>query len=203
MNHETIIAIVDDDDGLRDSLQTLLVLHGFGVKSFALASEFLAQHLEQHDCALIDIHMPGMNGIELLEKLGQSEHRKPCIMMTGQGDVGTAVRAMKMGAADFIEKPFDVDTLVETIKRNVSHVHKSSTADSRAKEASSKIERLTARERDVLVHLAQGQPSKVIAHELGISPRTVEVHRARVMEKLGAGNTAEAVRIAVEARLMG
>jgi two-component system, LuxR family, response regulator FixJ len=195
-----LVHIVDDDEALRDSLSALLTAHGHESRSYSSAREFLhASPDKQNGCMLIDVNMPAMNGIELLEELGRIDCRLPCIMMTGQGQVSTAVRAMKAGAIDFIEKPFESKQLLECIGRAAKKISLATADGRKAAEAAARVSALTPRERDVLLHLMRGQPNKIIAHELGISPRTVEVHRARLIEKLSANNVADAVRTAVEA----
>lgn len=195
-----LIYVIDDDDAVRDSLDALLQAEGYDVLGFASAEAFLADRdpLAAADCCLLDIRMPGMDGLTLLHELKREPADLSVIVMTGHGDVPMAVRAMKLGALDFVEKPFDTDALLNAIR--------SALAASRSRkqvEASSPlaahVSRLTPRERDVLRHLVAGRSNKAIGRELGISPRTVEIHRAHLMEKMSAGSLAQLVRMAIEA----
>jgi two-component system, LuxR family, response regulator FixJ len=195
------ICIIDDDSAMRDSLSMLLDLKGFSVDCFSSAQQFLSRRPQTlPTCLLIDVNMPEISGVELLERLKGSGFEAPCIMMTGQGQVATAVRAMKAGASDFIEKPFDETSLLDVIARAMTQTGGDHVSE-RNDEAKARVSRLTPRERDVFVQISRGQPNKLIAHHLGISPRTVEIHRARLMDKLSAGSVAEVVRLAVDAGL--
>ncbi len=190
------VHIVDDDAALRDSLRVLFAARGISVITYNGAEAFLlALPNIRHGCALIDVNMPGMSGIELLTRIRSAGSSIPCIVMTGFGEVSLAVKAMKAGAADFMEKPFEDDILFETI----SHVLAEQSQSEPLLDA--RIARLTAREREVMVGIAQGHQNKVIANDLGISPRTVEIHRARVMTKLEVSSVADIVKIAIGVRL--
>jgi two-component system response regulator FixJ len=203
MSKSGIVYIVDDDEALRDSLQVLFRAHGIASCEFANGNSFLREFSSiSGGCALIDINMPGMSGIELLSALKGSERSIPCIMMTGLGDVATAVLAMKLGAVDFIEKPFELDALIEIVLRALDGAQNAGGFSSINPDAVSAIAALTPRERDVMAGIAKGNPNKIIAHELGISPRTVEVHRARVMEKLGAQSVADVVKLAISGGML-
>jgi two-component system response regulator FixJ len=148
-------------------------------------------------CVLIDVHMPGMDGLQLQARLAEIDDKLPVIVMTGFGQVPTAVKAMKAGAVDFIEKPFEEGPMLDAVRRALIGQENAIRAESRRAEQRARLARLTARERDVFQRLAEGKPNKIIAHELVISPRTVEIHRARVMEKLEAGSLSDLVRCAV------
>ena len=197
MPSERTIHIVDDDAAVRRSLERLLGRAGY--KTVAYASALLALSASEkltEGCMLVDIRMPGMDGIELQEKLNGVGVCLPLIAMTGQGDVGTAVRVMKAGAVDFIEKPFSDECLFKAIELGFSSAERLS-REQEASQAAKRIAALSRRERDVLDGLLAGQPNKIIAHNLGLSVRTVEVHRARMMERLGTRQFADVIRLAV------
>jgi two-component system response regulator FixJ len=202
MTDKTVIHVIDDDAAMRDSLAFLLDVNGFEPKVYDSATAFLSQApIAQLACVVSDIRMPGMNGIELVRKLRGEGAVCPVILVTGHGDVALAVEAMKAGAADFIEKPFDDAVLLGAI-RSALEVRPVSPGDSAAKrEAEAKLADLSPRERDVLRGLVAGKINKVIAHELSISPRTVEVYRANLMAKTGARSMSELMRIALAAGL--
>lgn len=194
----TLVYIVDDDEGVRDSLSMLIESAGFEVENFDLAIAALDRcRIKRPDCILTDIRMPGMDGLEFQEKLIENGIDVPVIIMTGHGDVRLAVRAMKAGASDFVEKPFPDDGILTAIADAIEKepTRSSGLVDS---ELVARFDSLTAREREVLELLVAGDPNKVIAYRLQISPRTVEVHRARVMEKMRAKNLPELVRLAIE-----
>ena len=194
------VFVVDDDAPVRDSLAFLLEAAGFPVRTFASAEAFLdALRPDWQGCLLTDVRMPGLSGVELQETLSRRGVELPVIVMTGHGDVPLAVRAMKAGAVDFLEKPFDDAQLIERLEQcRAEDAARRARRAARARRREA-LERLTPRERQVLACLVAGKPNKIIAAELGISPRTVEVHRARVLEKLGARSLPELVRIALEA----
>lgn len=197
MAGEQIVFVVDDDPAVRDSLTVLLGAHGHATLSFESAGAFLASlPAGRHGCALVDIHMPGMSGLELQVALRERGVALPLIMMTGFAEVPIAVRAMKAGAVDFIEKPFDEDVIVAAVERALA-IDRDSRQGAAAPGLTERLGRLTAREREVFDLLSLGEPNKVVAQKLQISPRTVEVHRARVMEKLEARSLSDLVRIAI------
>jgi two-component system response regulator FixJ len=201
MPSERMIHVVDDDAAVRHSLKRLLDSAGFESVLYETPDAFLDAVQDSSDgCALLDVHMPGMDGMQVHSQLKKRGNHLPVIVMTGKGDVQTAIRAMKAGAVDFIEKPFEDRTLLDAISLALA---KRPTTDHEreASEATQRIARLSRREREVLEALVSGQPSKLIAFNLGISVRTVEVHRARMMERLGVRQLAEAVRLAVLARM--
>ena len=192
---DKLVFIVDDDEAVRDSLELLLESAGHAVKAFEAAADALDScRGSLPACIVTDVRMPEMDGLEFQEKLTASGIQVPVIVMTGHADVPLAVRAMKAGAVDFIEKPFGDDAILSAI-------------DSAMKQQprvidptlTSRLESLTPREREVLELLVIGHPNKVIAHRLDISPRTVEIHRAHVMEKMKAKSLPELVRSAMQA----
>jgi two-component system, LuxR family, response regulator FixJ len=201
MNDERIVYVVEDDAAVRRSLERLLGSAGFSSILYETARDFLdAAPGLSAGCVLLDIRMPEMDGLELQTQLNSLGFLLPIIVMTGHGDVQTAVRAMKAGAHDFIEKPFDDERLLSAIDQALALVGGVS-REREAAEARDKTATLSPREREVLEGLVRGKPNKVIAYDLGISVRTVEVHRARMLERLGTRSTAEAIRLAVMASL--
>ncbi len=189
------IAIIDDHKSIRMSLRALLESAGFDVGDFESAPAFLASgEASAFDCLLVDVHMPEMTGLELQEEITRRGVSLPLIIITGQGDVPLAVKAMRIGAFDFLEKPFDDEVLLESIQRALSAGRQMASRQGDAKTAAALLERLTGREKEVLNLLTLGETNKIIGHHLGISPRTVEVHRARLLEKMGARNVADLVR---------
>jgi two-component system response regulator FixJ len=202
MGADRVVYIIDDDPAVRRSLERLLDAADFQTVSYATPKAFL--HVAASlpvGCALIDIRMPEMSGLEVQEQLRLIKAELPVILMTGQGDVPSAVRAMKAGAVDFIEKPYSDDTLIAAIESGLKHGVRVSRTDAIAA-AVALIATLSAREREVLDALVAGQPNKIIAFHLGISVRTVEVHRARMMDRLGVSQLGKAVRLAVLATLV-
>ena len=201
MNEEPRIFIVDDDDAIRDSLQLLLSSVGFGnVVAYSSARDFLAQaEPRPGECLLLDVRMPDMDGLELQEELNRRGVKLPVVIMTGHADVPIAVRAMKAGAADFIEKPFAEDVLLDCVRRARIHAAEAIRERGEADETRRRAQTLTPREREVLHGMIAGRPNKLIAYDLGISPRTVEIHRARVMEKMQARSLSALVRMALAA----
>jgi two-component system response regulator FixJ len=197
------ICIIDDDEAIRDSLAMMLMADEWTVETYGSADEFLDRLGKGGDigCVVADVRMPGMDGLELQSILAEKSPDTPVIVMTGHGDVSMAVRAMKAGAVDFIEKPFDADALIDRIRDAIAARRSRPAAEASASEVQARVERLTPRERDILRQLIAGQPNKVIAHELGISPRTVEIHRARVMEKMETQNVSRLIRLVLSAGL--
>jgi len=198
---EPRIFIVDDDEAIRDSLLLLLQSAGFGnVVAYESAHDFLAQAAPAAgECLLLDVRMPDMDGLELQQELNRRGIRLPVIIMTGHGDVPIAVRAMKAGATDFIEKPFSDDLLLDCVRRARQHAAETRSEDAAVEETRHRLQSLTPRERQVLDGIVTGRPNKLIAFDLGISPRTVEIHRARVMEKMQARSLSALVRMALAA----
>ena len=201
MTEPRLIHLVDDDEAIRRSAGFMLKTSGFRVQSYESGDHLLksAASLEP-GCVLLDIRMPGMDGLEVQQALKERGVGLPVVIMTGHGDVTLAVQAMKAGAVDFIEKPFEKAVLLGAIDQAFSRLDRSSEARERAKEAEVQLNGLTPREREVLDGLAQGLPNKTIAYDLGISPRTVEIHRANLMSKLGVKSLSEALRIAFAAQ---
>jgi two-component system response regulator FixJ len=201
MKGEQTVHVVDDDAAVRRSLERLLDAAGFRAVSYETSHAFLAVAASlSSGCVLLDVRMPGMDGLALQARLAKLDNNLPVIVITGQGDVQTAVRAMKAGAVDFIEKPYDDEVLVKAIELALS-MPRQSDRDREAIEAVQRVAALSPREREVLDALVAGRPNKIIAYDLHISVRTVEVHRARMMERLGVRQFAEAIRLAVMARL--
>lgn len=195
-----VIHIVDDDEGVRDSLAALLEAKGYPTQTHASSQEFLGDLVAaQALCVLADLRMPGMGGLDLQDHLLKQGIELPFIVITGYGDVPSAVRALKSGAADFIEKPLDSKIVFAAVEKAAASRRARLSASEAATVARQRIEALTPRERDVLRHLVAGHPNKIIAYELRISPRTVENHRARLMVKMQVGSVAELVKVALEA----
>ena len=195
-----IVFVVDDDPVVRESLRALLESAGHQVIDYESANAFLENVTPATiGCLVTDVRMPGMDGLELQQELAKRKIKMPVIVITGHGDVALAVRAMKAGALDFIEKPFDDDALLTCIQRGTEAVEKAREHASSVATVTKSLGTLTTRERQVLDLLIVGHANKVIAHELDISPRTVEVHRGRVMEKMGARNLSDLVRFALAA----
>jgi len=200
MPPERCVYIVDDDEAVRDSLSVLLESRTYAVKSFGSAPEFLtAAPSLPLGCLIVDIRMPGMDGLELQQRLIERALDFPLIVITGHGDVPLAVRAMKAGAVDFIEKPFTSEAILNSLGTALSRLSAPSKQDPTAAAAATKLALLSQREREVLEGLLAGLPNKTIAYDLAISPRTVEIHRARVMDKMGARSLSELVRLALTA----
>lgn len=192
---EQLVYIVDDDEALRDSLIWLLESTGLKSLAFDSAENFLAAYNPRmNGCLVLDIRMPGMSGLELHEKLLSMHSTLPIIFITGHGDVPMAVSALKKGAIDFIEKPFNDQEMVKLIRTALAEDLKRHDARRQEAEAQRRIEGLTPREREVLDLIVAGRLNKQIADDLGISIKTVEVHRARVMEKMGVNSLAELVQ---------
>jgi two-component system response regulator FixJ len=196
---EQTIFIVDDDAAIRDSLRMMLEMAGYKVRDFASAQSFLSDADLQGGCLIVDIRMPGMGGLELQEELVRRKANVPVIVITGHGDVPLAVRAMRAGAMDFVEKPFESERMLQSVADALEAGQRAQTRASEAKAARELLELLTPREREILDQLVKGHANKVVAHQLGISPRTVEIHRASIMEKLHARNLSNVVRTAMAA----
>jgi two-component system, LuxR family, response regulator FixJ len=192
--------IVDDDEAFRVSLEMLLDASGWEATGFSSSSEFLRQCGElESGLLLLDLHMPDETGLELLERNAVPADSFGTVMITGAGEIETAVRSLKAGALDFVEKPFQAEELLEKLDQVNQLFRRNSQSATERCDAQRRIESLSPRERDVLAGLVGGGSNKVIARELDISDRTVEMHRARMMGKLGAKSSSEAVRIAVQA----
>ena len=193
------VFVVDDDEAVRDSLSLLLETAGHKVETFESGPRLLtALTLERRGCVIADVRMPGMDGLDLQEQLLARRMKLPVIIITGHGDVPIAVRAMKAGAFDFVEKPFLDDVILETVRLALAQADRKQKELAPDREIRQRIAQLTPRERDVLQAMVTGHPNKMIAHLLQISPRTVEIHRARVMEKMNARNLSHLVRMALQ-----
>ena len=198
MNRPTVF-IVDDDAGVRDSLAMLLELKGFRTRTFAAAEAFLAEYRpEWPGCLVLDLRMPGMTGLELQAELARRGSGLPVIIITAHGDVATTRSALKGGAVDFIEKPIDDEALVAAIAAALDRDARSRERAQAAAGAAERLARLTGREREVLALVAEGRHNREIAVALGISPRTVEVYKARMMEKLQVRRLPDLVRLVLE-----
>ena len=198
MSTESIVHVIDDDSAMRESIEFLLRTVKIRARVYESASAFLdALPRESAGCVITDVRMPGMSGLELLRKLKELNVALPVIVITGHGDVPLAVEAMKSGAADFIEKPFDDEILLASVRAALK-VQDGQAEQQAAKAAvAARVESLSARERQVLEGLVAGLPNKTIAYDLGISPRTVEIYRANVMTKMEASSLSELVRMAL------
>jgi FixJ family two-component response regulator len=199
-----LVAIVDDDEAVRDSLALLLRLHGCDVKAFAAGGPFLEwAGSKSVDCVLLDLRMQGLTGLDVQAALARRGLDYPVIMLTAHGDVATTRAALKAGAFDFIEKPFDDAVLLGTIRSaNEASAAKRSVAERDARFARD-LERLTPREREVLDHVLAGRHNREIAALLAISPRTIEVYKARIMDKLNVERLPDLIRLALERGLGG
>jgi len=200
MANKPTIHVIDDDEAMRDSLAFLLDVNGFAVQVYCSAASFLEALPEPPACILTDIRMPDMTGLELVRQLRRDGHHHPVIAITGHGDVALAVEAMKAGVIDFVEKPFTDDALIAAVRACTSS-DVAPTREQALQEAELKLSVLSPRERDVLIGVVAGKLNKVIAYELDISPRTVEIYRANLMTKTGARNMPGLMRIALAAGL--
>jgi two-component system response regulator FixJ len=193
-----VVHLIDDDEDVRRGLSFLLGTAGFAVKVYESAVQFLEKAASNlSGCIVSDVRMPDMDGLQLLRRLKETGVTLPVIVMTGHADVALAVEAMKLGAVDFIEKPFSDEVLIAAIRSAMARQNSLVSGD--VEQIRSRIASLTDRERDVLNGLLAGHPNKTIAFDLGLSPRTVEVHRAKVMTKMGASSLSELVRMALSA----
>lgn len=202
MATEPIVYVIDDDEAVRHSLEFLIDCAGFAVESFPSADAFLsAAPPRSPACVITDVRMPGMNGVELVAELKKSGNAVPVIVMTGHADVPLAIQAMKAGVADFIEKPFDDETMLSAIRTALAKQAGHDEARAERERIAARIAQLSGREREVMDGLVAGDANKAIAYDLGISARTVEVYRANVMMKMQAKSLSELVRMVTIARL--
>ena len=199
MPDDNVIHVVDDDVPFREGLRALLEGAGFSVVEYGDGHSFVEGAAAAVGCALIDVNMPDQSGIALQEELGRRGVKIPVIIMTGDADVPMAVRAMKAGAVDFIEKPIDMADLRAAIERALTRRDSAEQEDPAVTAIKARIPGLTAREREILEAVVGGHPTKIIAHKLGISPRTVHVHRLHIGEKLGVTGLSNLVRLALAA----
>ncbi|NKB49624.1 MAG: response regulator [Alphaproteobacteria bacterium] len=200
MNIELNVSVVDDDPAVRKSICALLDSDGLTPRGFESAQSFLdAFSADDTGCLVVDVQMPGMNGLELQARLAVLGIDLPIIIITGHGDVPMAVQALKAGAFDFIEKPFDDDIFLDSVRRALAQNEMQQAEKTLFAHAVERIALLTPRESEVLEQLVTGRPNKIIAYELGISTRTVETHRARVMEKMQSRSLSHLVRMALAA----
>ena len=195
-NSKPTVFVVDDDQAMRNSLKWLIESVGVLVENFASADDFLARYQPSRTgCMVLDVRMPGMSGLELLEQLEQRGINVPVIVITGHGDVPMAVRAMKGGAIDFIEKPFNDEVLLDAIRRALAFSEEQCSQQVENLQIAQRLQHLTPREHEVMEMVTDGKSNKEIANALGVSAKTIEAHRARVMEKMQAGSLAELVRM--------
>src|SRR5215470_6572460 len=203
MATDAIVHVIDDDEAVRHSIEFLLRTAGLPTRTYDSASAFLdALPTIDPGCIITDVRMPGMSGIELLRRLGEMRVRMPVIVITGHGDVPLAVEAMKNGAFDFLEKPFADDLLLRSVRSALNRSQENAERDAECAEVEARLATLTNRERDVLEGLVAGKPNKIIAFDLAISPRTVEIYRANVMTKMEAASLSELVRMTLVVGVM-
>ena len=203
MQPDSVVHVIDDDEAVRESLEFLLNTARLKVRTYDSATVFLSS-LPNIDsgCIVTDVRMPEISGVDLLRRLKELKIGMPVIVITGHGDVQLAVEAMKIGAADFIEKPFDDERLLTAVRSALGRWEKGSQQEAERASLLDKLAKLSSREREVLDGLVAGKPNKIIAFDLGISPRTVEIYRANVMTKMNAGSLSELVRMALVAGVL-
>ena len=198
---EAVVHVIDDDEAMRESLAFLLDTSGLAARTYDSAVAFLEQaDASQRGVIVTDVRMPEMNGLELVKRLKARDVALPIIMITGHGDVPLAVEAMKAGVVDFLEKPFEEETLLAAIRTALADSSRADEDHAERERLKQTLDSLSPREHEVLNGVVEGKLNKVIAHELGISPRTVEVYRANVMSKTGARGLSELVRMVMLAR---
>jgi two-component system response regulator FixJ len=203
LNGSTVF-VVDDDTSVRRSVESLVDSVGLASRSFDSAQSFLSEtQPDQGGCLVLDVRMPGMSGLDLLDRLRQDGYTLPVIMMTGWADVPMAVRALKAGAVEFLQKPVNEQVLIDHVQSALDLDKGRRVAASGRDEIRTRIRTLTPREREVMDLVVDGKANKEVAGELGLSEKTIEVHRARLMRKMGAGNAADLVRMVMEVRLAG
>ena len=201
MTDRRLVHIIDDEDSVRASIGFMLQTTGYAVRPWASGAAFLRElRTAEPGCILLDIRMPEIDGLQVQQQLAERGVAMPVIVLTGHGDVTIAVKAMRSGAIDFLEKPFEADRLLAALDKAFERMAETNGA-SRTADARTLLASLSMREREVLEGLAAGYPNKTIADDLGISPRTVEVHRANLMQKLGARSLSEALRVTFTAEM--
>jgi len=198
MNDNSIVFVVDDDEAVRQSTAWLIESIGIKVITFESADNFLEHYNNEPGCIVMDVRMPGISGLEAQEELVKREIDLPLIFITGHGDVPMAVRALKLGAFDFIEKPFNDQLLLDAIQRGIKQNSDNAATLAKNEDLHKRISALTPREHQVMSRVTQGKANKVIAHELNVSIKTIEVHRARMMEKMQANSVAELVKMTID-----
>jgi two-component system, LuxR family, response regulator FixJ len=204
MPFESTVHVIDDDEALRDSLTFLLRTARLDVLSYPSATAFLEALPEANlSCVITDVRMPGMSGIDLLRRLRERKISVPVIVITGHGDIPLAVEAMRIGAIDFLEKPFDDEVLIASVKTALRQKEGEVKRHGERAEIEGRLAALSNRERDVLGGLVAGRANKQIAFDLGISPRTVEIYRANLMSKMQAGSLSDLVRMALIVEIVG
>jgi RNA polymerase sigma factor (sigma-70 family) len=202
MSSEATVFVVDDDQAIRNSLKWLIESVGMRVETYASADDFINDYYPgRSGCLLLDVRMPGMSGLDLQEYFIKANLHIPIIIITGHGDVPMAVRAMKSGAVDFIEKPFNDEMLLDSIRNALARDEDERGRRAERAEIAANLAQLTPREHEVMTMVTEGKANKEIAQQLGVSAKTVEAHRARVMEKMQAGSLAELVRMVMSADL--
>jgi len=198
MENDAVVHVIDDDDAVRESLAFLLKSAGHAVATYDSATAFLSALPKiKSGCVITDVRMPNISGIELLQRLKQQHVNLPVIVITGHGDVPLAVQAMKSGALDFLEKPFDDEALLDSVNAALHHQGAGAKREADRGEIIDKLATLSNRERQVLEGLVAGHPNKTIAYDHGISPRTVEIYRANLMSKMQAASLSDLVRMAL------
>ena len=203
MTSDNLVHVIDDDEAVRESLSFLLRTARMEVRTYESAAAFLSGLANvRSGCIITDVRMPEISGVDLLRRLKELGVGIPVIVITGHGDVQLAVEAMKIGAVDFIEKPFDDELLLTAVKSALNRSGKDARQQAERADLHDKLSVLSTREREVLEGLVAGKPNKIIAFDLGISPRTVEIYRAHVMTKMDAGSLSELVRMALIAGLL-
>ena len=199
----SLVHVIDDDDAVRESLEFLLRAAKIEVRTYDSATTFLAAMSGiSTGCIVTDVRMPGLSGVDLLRQLKARGSTMPVIVITGHGDIQLAVEAMKIGAADFLEKPFDDEALLASVNTALGRLEKDAQRETERTDLHNRLAALSVREREVLEGLVAGKANKMIAYDLGISPRTVEIYRAHVMTKMNAGSLSELVRMALLAGVL-
>lgn len=199
---EATVFIVDDDCAVRDSLMLMIEQEGINVQTYSNGEDFLnACHKDTHGCAILDIRMPGMDGMQLQQELNRRNIKLPIVFLTGHGDIPLSVKAVKAGAVDFLTKPVTRENLLLSVRSAILESQRLITQLTNGQDAKSKLADLTDREREVMALAVAGAPNKEIARRLGISHRTVEIHKSKIMHKTGASNLLDLARIASEGRL--
>jgi FixJ family two-component response regulator len=204
MTADPVVCVIDDDASVRRSLTRLLQSAAVPVRAFASAQEFLAEARAEVACCLVlDLRMPGMGGLDLQHQLRETGIDAGIVFLTGHGDVSSSVRAMKNGAVDFLEKPFEAEALLGAVRRALDRVRRTATQRQQRAEVDARVDALTPREREVLALVVSGLPNRLVARRLGIAEKTVKVHRGRVMEKMGVDSLADLVRMAAKVGIGG